>query len=601
MAGGDFSHLVTNPKMKLVLSDCAHLNSTKLGKNYPLTTKYHGCCTSGPQTWYARAGIHLSFWGGGVPYTRDHKNYKGGTPVTVDMMVNSLKRCGMVPVWHGTGQQANAELNSSRMLRPGDVASMLSSNSAHGVMWTGEDWRSDAIQGTKPYCYSSVGRGNDWTFVLWRHPALQEPGQSVEGVGLGNMPTGPNMGGGGDTSAWRNAVDQMKTWYETNIHTYQKVWKEKCPLLGGGYVRDDCSGFVNACLCLYGLPTYDCKTGAEAPASYMMMQDDYAAKISSAFVRLPYSESALQPYDIMVGNAVNGNKRGHTEIYAGDRKSFSWGNVHDLKKGGMPSHTAWTFNKGTTYSYIFRCNGSGSSYSGGTINLSTDQLAKELADKCPGDIEFKGLWMRYHLFAGERSPVVKGIMDSHVVPGSFSGDPNSINGGPFTASAGDTGISEEMLQQICMWETGHQFGYTMPAKDLNGYDLGDAKGHRTFGYGLLYYPGGDFMDKIKSSWTQQELEKLFRLTMSKTSEIVKKWANKKNITLNQNQIDAMVSASFNFGAKFLERSVAQMVAKNPNDPNILNAWAHASDAQAKRFPGLVRRRQGEANWYFGKR
>ena len=89
--------------------------------------------------------------------------------------------------------------------------------------------------------------------------------------------------------------------------------------------------------------------------------------------------------------------------------------------------------------------------------------------------------------------------------------------------------------------------------------------------------------------------------MSKTSEIVKKWANKKNITLNQNQIDAMVSASFNFGAKFLERSVAQMVAKNPNDPNILNAWAHASDAQAKRFPGLVRRRQGEANWYFGKR
>jgi len=48
---------------------------------------------------------------------------------------------------------------------------MLSSVSAHGAMWTGEDWRSDFVQ-NNPYPYSSVGRGGKETFILWRHPKL---------------------------------------------------------------------------------------------------------------------------------------------------------------------------------------------------------------------------------------------------------------------------------------------------------------------------------------------------------------------------------------------------------------------------------------------
>lgn len=240
----------------------------------------------------------------------------------------------------------------------------------------------------------------------------------------------------GDTSTWRGAVDQMKAWYESNIHTYQKKWSIECPLINGN-VRDDCSGFVNACLCLYGTPTYNTSSGTNAPASYYMMQNDYAEKISSSFIRIPYSKEDLQPYDIIVGNAVNGNQHGHTEIYAGDRKSFSWGRVHDLDAGGMPSPTAWSFNGGTTYSYIFRCNGSGSSYMGGGLSLTKDQLAEELADKCPKEIEFKGLWMRYHLFAGEKSPIIKEIMNTHSTSGDFYGSYASVAGGPFgSAGAG---------------------------------------------------------------------------------------------------------------------------------------------------------------------
>lgn len=181
----DFSGLVTNPLMKKVLSDCGHLDSNTLGKGYTLTRTYHHCCTSGPTTWYRKAGIQLRWW-------------RSPKTATVEEMRRNLQASGMVPVWHGTGQEANAKLNSSQYLRPGDIASMLSSNSSHGVMWTGEDWRSDALQGSKPYPYSSRGRGGDWTFILWRHPALQESNTGVMGEGFSG---GDNyyIGGGGSS------------------------------------------------------------------------------------------------------------------------------------------------------------------------------------------------------------------------------------------------------------------------------------------------------------------------------------------------------------------------------------------------------------------
>lgn len=191
MPRSDFSALVKNPKMKLVLQDCGHLDSASLGKGYTLQVGiYRHKCTSGPSTWYRRAGISLQWW-------------KSARSATVDEMKRNLQSSGMVQVWSGTGQEANSKLNSSKYLRPGDIASMLSSDSAHGAMWTGEDWRSDAIQGTKPYPYSSVGRGGNQTFILWRHPALQEPGLSVQGDGLGNpMDGGMTSGFEGGSHVW---------------------------------------------------------------------------------------------------------------------------------------------------------------------------------------------------------------------------------------------------------------------------------------------------------------------------------------------------------------------------------------------------------------
>ena len=78
-----------------------------------------------------------------------------------------------------------------------------------------------------------------------------------------------------------------------------------------------------------------------------------------------------------------------------------------------------------------------------------------------------------------------------------------------TNNTNNVGISDGMIDFICRYETGKKFGYTMTYKDLNGYDLKDANGHLTFGYGLLYHPNGKFMNSVKKRWTQKELESLF--------------------------------------------------------------------------------------------
>ena len=169
-----------------------------------------------------------------------------------------------------------------------------------------------------------------------------------------------------------------------------------------------------------------------------------------------------------------------------------------------------------------------------------------------------------------------------------------------SAEPGDTGLSDGMLNFICQYETGHPFGYTMTSKDLNGYDLGDAGGHKTYGYGILYHPVTQkFMDTIKSSWTKEELENLFKIHAKKTSEKIDSWAAKNNITLLQCQKDAIASGCYNFGPGFLNKSVCKIIARNPMDPTIRNVWAHLSDAQGRKYPGLIKRRQAEAAWYFG--
>ena len=137
----------------------------------------------------------------------------------------------------------------------------------------------------------------------------------------------------------------------------------------------------------------------------------------------------------------------------------------------------------------------------------------------------------------------------------------------------------------------------MQPKDLKGYYV-KGENIKTYGYGLRVHPNGKYMQDIKAVWTQPELEKLFKEKIEKEKAWVLNWANKNNVTLGQGQLDAMVSAVYNYGRTgFLKTGVPALIAQNPNNPAIPEKWAHLSDARAKKFPGLATRRAEEANWY----
>ena len=160
-----------------------------------------------------------------------------------------------------------------------------------------------------------------------------------------------------------------------------------------------------------------------------------------------------------------------------------------------------------------------------------------------------------------------------------------------------TEVSKDAISQICKWETRKDFGYQMQPKDLKGYYV-KGENIKTYGYGLRVHPNGKYRQDIKAVWTQPELEKLFKEKIEKEKAWVLNWANKNNVTLGQGQLDAMVSAVYNYGRTgFLKTGVPALIAQNPNNPAIPEKWAHLSAARAKKFPGLATRRAEEANWY----
>lgn len=159
-----------------------------------------------------------------------------------------------------------------------------------------------------------------------------------------------------------------------------------------------------------------------------------------------------------------------------------------------------------------------------------------------------------------------------------------------------TAISDAAFSQICKWETLHDFGYQMSTKDLQGYRV-NGEGKKTYGYGLRTHPNGNFMEDVKAVWTQPELEQLFKQKIGKETQWVLNWAAKNGIELGQGQLDAMVSAVYNYGhTGFLKTGIPAMIAQNPNDPRIPQVWATASDHR-KNMGGLHARRREEAAWY----
>jgi len=119
----------------------------------------------------------------------------------------------------------------------------------------------------------------------------------------------------------------------------------------------------------------------------------------------------------------------------------------------------------------------------------------------------------------------------------------------------------------------------------------------TIGYGSTYYPNKTpikITDKLNSV---QDAEDLLLVTVEEFENNVS--ALFYNVTLTQNQFNALVSFAFNLGVGALAKSTLLKKAKlNPNDKTIALEFAKWVNAGGKKLPGLIRRRKAESDLYF---
>ncbi len=82
-------------------------------------------------------------------------------------------------------------------------------------------------------------------------------------------------------------------------------------------------------------------------------------------------------------------------------------------------------------------------------------------------------------------------------------------------------------------------------------------------------------------------------------EVCEKQINSLNISLNQNQFDALISFLFNVGfGNFSKSTLLTKVKVNPDDNSIMDEFLKWIYSRGKVLPGLQRRRLAEVKLYY---
>lgn len=119
----------------------------------------------------------------------------------------------------------------------------------------------------------------------------------------------------------------------------------------------------------------------------------------------------------------------------------------------------------------------------------------------------------------------------------------------------------------------------------------------TIGYGATYYPGGKKVTLNDSAITEDYASQLLISMLDSYEKAVDSFCRD---DINQDQFDALVSFAYNLGNGSLKSStLLKKVNANPNDPTIRDEFMKWVNGGGKKLPGLVRRRQAEADLYFG--
>ena len=224
-----------------------------------------------------------------------------------------------------------------------------------------------------------------------------------ENVGATHYDSWTMSRAGFGTNKWANAVMAMGAWYKSHFTKYSNTCTFGCQLLPGrGKVRPDCSGFVSACLVLYGVPVYnpdsDRKEGNGGPMARLFCVPDgryTAAERSGAatthqklteggFTLIPRSElskvGGLQPWDIIASYK-------HVEVTAdGKGQSYNAGSTDAITKGMPRSDKPFLSN----FTHVWRCTSTPSHVGKNSILDSKGDDVNFGAWDAPADLAFGG-------------------------------------------------------------------------------------------------------------------------------------------------------------------------------------------------------------------
>jgi lysozyme len=120
-------------------------------------------------------------------------------------------------------------------------------------------------------------------------------------------------------------------------------------------------------------------------------------------------------------------------------------------------------------------------------------------------------------------------------------------------------------------------------------------GLATIGYGATFYENGSRV-QMGEVITIERADKLLHMQVKLFADEVKRVVKSE---INENQLGALTSFCFNVGgAAFGKSTLAKKVNKNPNDPTIRDEFMRWTRGGGKVLPGLVKRREEEANLYY---
>lgn len=118
----------------------------------------------------------------------------------------------------------------------------------------------------------------------------------------------------------------------------------------------------------------------------------------------------------------------------------------------------------------------------------------------------------------------------------------------------------------------------------------------TIGFGFTRYADGTKVTMKDKEMTPAEGDALLIIILSDFEKEVKKMVKSE---INQQQFDALVSFTFNFGPGKLKTStLLKKVNLNPKDASIKDEFAKWVNAGGKKLDGLVKRRLAESQMYY---